>query len=131
MASPAPESIKPILLESAEPKHEPGEVVVQPAAPPRAGAWPLLISLSLSAFWIGGAAAYLVGYFGPAGLLHMRLQDQVLAAVVAFLPPVLFIVVAWALARGAAVTRAAQVLAVATDKLFATDEFAARSAARL
>ena len=130
MASTSTENLRAIVLETAEPLRE---SPAEPTAPksPRTSFWPLTASLALSAFWIGAAAAYLLGYYGPGGLMALPIQDKVLTGGLAFLPPVLFVAVAWALGRGFAVTRAAHALAEATDKLFATDEFAARNAARL
>lgn len=131
MASPSPENIKPLLIEPAEPLREPSEVVPLAAPRQRSNRWPAAVSLALSSFWVGGAAAYLLGYYGLAGLMTLPLQEKVLAGVLSFLPPVLFLCAAWALARGVAVTHAAETLSAATEKLFATDEFAARNAARL
>ncbi len=48
-----------------------------------------------------------------------------------FAPPVMFVVIAWALMRGQAMSRAAETLVEATDRLFTADETASRTAARL
>jgi len=48
-----------------------------------------------------------------------------------FIPPLLFIATAWALARAQQLSEAANVLADATERLFSADETASRTAARL
>src|SRR5512142_3500295 len=120
MASPSPENIKPLLIEPAEPLREPSEVVVQPASRRHRNPWPAAVALALSSFWVGGSLAYLLGYYGPAGLATLPLQEKVLAGVLSFLPPIIFLCTAWALARGAAVAHAAETLSAATENLFAT-----------
>jgi hypothetical protein len=78
---------------------------------------------------MGGA--FLWGYLGPAGLLALDLWRAALIAAAILLPPFLFIAVAFALARGAAMSEATRVLLTASDRLFAADETAAAGAARL
>jgi hypothetical protein len=82
-------------------------------------------------FWIGAWAAYLWGYLGPAGLAALDLQQMAIQAAAVLLPPLLFLAVAAALARAAAMQAAAEAMLAASERLFAADETAARSAARL
>jgi hypothetical protein len=88
-------------------------------------------SVAFSAFWVGSCTAYLIGYYGVDGTLGLPPPELVLLGVVSFLPPLLLLSAAWALARGLALGRAAETMADATDRLFSADEFAARTAARL
>ncbi|MDR3526185.1 MAG: hypothetical protein P4L57_02825 [Rhizomicrobium sp.] len=85
----------------------------------------------LAGFWIGGASAYLFGLLGPKGLSALDLYQAAICVVVTVVPPALFIVVAWALTRGIAMSQAAEALVDATDRLFSADETASRTAARL
>jgi len=85
----------------------------------------------LSAFWAGAAAAYLWGYFGPKGLSGLDVQELAMFTAATFIPPLLFIATAWALARAQQLSEAANVLADATERLFSADETASRTAARL
>ena len=85
-----------------------------------------------AAFWVGSAIAYLSGYLGgPSGFLKLDLQQQALFAVLTFVPPVLIIASAWALGRAVLMGRSAEAFLEATDRLFAADETASRTAARL
>jgi hypothetical protein len=95
------------------------------------GIGPMLFGVGLGAFWLGAAAAFLLGYFGPHALARLGAPTLILLSFAAIMPPLLFVVCAWALARGQAMSSAAQVLVDATDRLFMADETAARSAARL
>jgi endonuclease III len=91
-----------------------------------------IASLVLAAFWIGGAGAYLLGMLGgPKGMAALNLQEISLCVAVTLVPPIWFIVVAWALARGQAMASSANALVDATDRLFSADETASRTAARL
>lgn len=98
---------------------------------PPSGVGVLIFAITLAAFWLGAAAAYIWGYFGPSGLSAMPTQQLALVFVSAFAPPVLMVVCAWAFGRGQAMTLAAEALVEATDRLFTADETASRTAARL
>jgi len=90
-----------------------------------------IASLVLAAFWIGAAGAYLWGLLGSKGLEGLDIQQMAVCLALTFVPPFLFIVVAWALVRGQAMAVAADALVEATDRLFSADETASRTAARL
>jgi hypothetical protein len=90
-----------------------------------------IASLVLAAFWIGAAGAYLWGLLGSNGLAVLDIQQMAVCLALTFVPPFLFIVVAWALVRGQAMAVAADALVEATDRLFSADETASRTAARL
>jgi hypothetical protein len=120
-----------VLLQSAETFTE--ETVAQERRAPRArtGYGALVFALVASAFWVGAAAAYLLGFYKPAGLAAMSPQELAVVAVATFAPPLLFVAIAWAFMRSHAMNAAAQALAEATDRLFSADETASRTAARL
>jgi hypothetical protein len=123
---------QPVLLQTAEPVGETESRTASLRRPePKFGVAALTFSLVLSAFWAGAAAAYLWGYLGPRGLAGLDVQTIALFAAATFIPPLLFIAAAWAMARAQQMAIAAQVLADATDRLFAADETASRTAARL
>ena len=90
-----------------------------------------IASLVLAAFWIGSAGAYLLGMLGPKGLAALDIQQTAVCVALTLVPPIWFIVVAWALARGQAMASSANALVDATDRLFSADETASRTAARL
>jgi hypothetical protein len=116
----------------------------QPAAPPlpapapipklkpsRFGRLVLLGGALLSLFWIGVACAFIWGLLGPQGLDHLALAAKAAFIAGILLPPFLFVSVAAALARSAAMTDATRALLAASERLFAADETAANNAARL
>lgn len=117
---------------------------VQPAAPQLAAPQPIpklkpsrfgrlaiLGGTLLSLFWVGIACAFIWGLLGPQGLDHLALAAKAAFIAGILLPPFLFISVAAALARSAAMTDATRTLLAASERLFAADETAANNAARL
>jgi len=131
MATIGTERNQPILLETADPLPEADARPDVHRFEPRFGAAALVFACILSAFWIGASAAYLWGYSGPGGLGSVDLQEMALFVVVIFLPPFLFIAGAWAISRAQDMAVASRELAAATDRLFAADETASKTAARL
>src|ERR1700744_3527642 len=131
MATPVFEGNQPVLLHGGDrPEAKPA------AEPPRPreswfGFAATLIAGAIAILWIGGAAAWFWGYFGPKGLLALDIQQIALFSVATFLPPVLFLAVAWTLARSHAMGLATEALVDATDRLFTADETATRTAQRL
>lgn len=131
MATPVLERNPPVLIQG-------GETVNADAAPrlvrPRDGRFGLItmfVAGILAALWTGATSAYLWGYFGPKGLAALDIQQISVFVIAAFVPSLLFVAAAWALARGHAMGVAADALVDATDRLFSADETAARTAARL
>jgi len=84
----------------------------------------------LSLFWVGIGCAFLWGWLGPQVLVQ-PLSALALIAAAILLPPFLFIAIAAVLARSAAMADATKLMLLASDRLFAADETAANSAARL
>jgi hypothetical protein len=85
----------------------------------------------LSLFWIGVAGAFAWGFLGPDGLLRLTLAAKAALVAGVALPPFLFLAIAVALARSAAMSDATRLMLLASDRLFAADETAANNAARL
>ena len=128
MASTA--SNQPTLIQS----NDAGEPAMRPrprTTDSKIGLGALVFALTLSAFWIGSAGGYLWGYFAPKGFAALDTQQIALCVAATFVPPLLFIAAAWALARGQAMASVAASLVEATDKMFSADETASRTAARL
>ena len=131
MATPVFERNQPVLLQGGDrPDTTPS---VEPPRPQESwfGFAATLIASVIAVLWIGGAAAWFWGYFGPNGLLALDIQQIALFSVATFLPPVLFLAVAWTLARSHAMGLATEALVDATDRLFTADETASRTAQRL
>jgi hypothetical protein len=99
--------------------------------PSRFGRVALVGGTLLSLFWIGVACAFIWGLLGPQGLDHLTLAAKAAFAAGILLPPFLFLSMAAALARSAAMTDATRTLLAASERLFAADETAANNAARL
>jgi len=99
--------------------------------PSRFGRVALTGGALLSLFWIGVACAFIWGLLGPQGVDHLTLAAKAAFAAGILLPSFLFLSVAAALARSAAMTDATRALLVASERLFAADETAANNAARL
>ena len=123
-------SSQPVVLQTAEPVGE-AEARHAQRPEPKFGVAAIVFAGVLSAFWAGAAAAYLWGYFGPKGLSGLDVQELAIFTAATFIPPLLFMASAWALARAQQMGLAATALADATDRLFSADETASRTAARL
>jgi hypothetical protein len=118
-----------VLLQTADAVSETDETRKARRMPLALG--PIFYALLLGALWVGAAAAYLSGYFGPHALAQLPPPLLILIGFGTIVPPALFVVGAWALSRGQVMAAAAENLVDATDRLFSADETAARTAARL
>ncbi len=128
MATPIFERNQPALIQSGDAS---GEAKPARLSEGRFGLVVMFVAGILAALWTGAASAYLWGYFGPKGFASLDIQQISLSIIAAFVPSLLFIAAAWALARGHAMGIAAGALVDATDRLFSADETASRTAARL
>ncbi|MFO1246855.1 MAG: hypothetical protein U1E93_01240 [Alphaproteobacteria bacterium] len=99
--------------------------------PSRFGLYALAGGIVLSLFWVGVSGAFIWGFLGPQGVAHLTLAAKAAFLAGILLPPFLFLSVAAALARSAAMSDATRTLLAASEKLFAADETAANNAARL
>ena len=97
----------------------------------RGGGGGLVFALTLSAFWIGAAAAYLWGYFGPQGLTALGPHILAFIAVATFLPPFLFVACALALGRATVMARTADRMMIAAEQMTAVDDNAIRGTQRV
>lgn len=88
-------------------------------------------AVAISALWGGGAGGYLLGWFSGHGLTNISLQEWAIFGVVTFVPPLLFLALAWAIVRGQAMGEATRIFADATDKIFAADDTATQTAQRI
>ncbi len=116
----------------------PGAVPIPPATvsvpklkPNRFGYFTLGIGVLASLFWIGVSCAFIWGLLGPQGLHHLTVAARAAFLAGILLPPILFMAVSLALARSAAMTDATRALLSASELMFAADETAAGSSARL
>ncbi len=91
----------------------------------------LVFAITIAAFWIGCASAYLFGYIGPRGLGVLDIQEMALFATAILAPPVLFVVIAWALARGQAMGNVVALLSDKIELLVTADDVTSRTAAKL
>jgi hypothetical protein len=129
MATPFAERNQPIQLAGSEGlAAEP--LSVRPRRS-RFGIVAMSVAALFAVLWVGGAGAYVWGYFGIEGLKALDIQGASLLTIATFVPAFLFLAVAWALTRGHAMGLATEALVDATDRLFSADETAARTAARL
>lgn len=129
MATPFAERNQPIQIAGGETQAPELPSVRQRRS--RFGLVAMSIAFLFAVLWVGGAAAYVWGYFGIEGLSALDIQGSSLLVIATFVPAFLFLAVAWALARGHAMGLATEALVDATDRLFSADETAARTAARL
>jgi hypothetical protein len=120
---------KPIAPAAAPPV--PAPAPIPKLRPSRFGRVALICGVLLSLFWIGVACAFVWGLLGPQGLNHLTMAAKAAFLASILLPPFLFLSVAAALARSAAMTDATRTLLAASERLFAADETAANNAARL
>lgn len=97
----------------------------------RGGSGAMVFAITLSAFWIGAAGAFLWGYFGPQALSALGPHLLAFVCVATFLPPFLFVAAAMSLARAHAMGRAAQYLAATAQNLISVDDTAVRGVQRV
>lgn len=119
-----------VLLQTAEPFAEKAQTVAAPVRRP-AGNGALWFAIIFGVLWVGSVAGYYWGYFSRQGLSQLDIPTLAILAFGTLVPPMLIVACAWAFARGLQMTATAESLAEATDKLFAADETASRTAARL
>src|SRR5476651_947914 len=130
MATIGSERSQPVLLETAKPLGE-ADARLARGAEPRFGFGAIIFASTLSLLWIGAAAGYMWGFFSYKGLSSLDVQELAVLVAATFVPPLLFVASAWALARAQQMGHAAAALADATDRLFSADETASRTSARL
>jgi hypothetical protein len=119
---PAPKPVEP---------QAPQTIILPRSHPSRFGLVVLLVAGVMALLWISVGAAYLWGWLGPQGLMTLDPARKALASAAVFLPAFLFMAVAAVLARSVAMSDATRVLLQTSERLFAADEIAAGSAARL
>lgn len=137
MPNPGAERAKPVSLPTQsigamrDSPHEREQTQKQEHIRERGTGGGIVFALTLSAFWIGAAGAYLWGYFGPQGLLALGPHILAFVAVATFLPPFLFVACAMALSRASAMARSAERLAAASENLTAVDDTAVHGTQRV
>src|SRR3954468_2044070 len=112
---------QPVALEKAQ-APKPAAPVAAPAPiprlrPSRFGLFAVLGGVLLSLFWIGVSSAFIWGFLGPQGLAHLTLAAKAAFIAGVLLPPFLFLAMAAALSRSAAMTDATRALMVASERL--------------
>lgn len=128
MVTPAPDRNPSVLLPQADIGPEPVRARPRSDLISKIGQFAAII---LAALWMGGAGGYIWGLVGPQGLASLDPAKIALYLVATVIPPLLFLVVAWSMARAQTMAIAADALVEATDRLFSADETASRTAARL
>src|SRR6202043_1906607 len=88
----------------------PAPVPISRLRPSRFGIAVWVVGAVMALFWIGVGVAFLWGYFGPQGLAALDPARKALAAAGVLMPPFLFLAVAAALERSAAMSDATRVL---------------------
>jgi len=132
MATIGSERSQPVLLQTAETFSGEGEArKARPMPARQRGLGGIIFAVAAGAFWMGVIGAFLIGYFGFAGLARLTLQEIAGSAAFVFIPPLLFVATAWALAKAMQLSATAEALADASERLFTADETASRTAARL
>ncbi|HVW74166.1 MAG TPA: hypothetical protein VHC39_11045 [Rhizomicrobium sp.] len=121
----------PLEKPTGAPAQPPASAPLPKLKPSRFGRWALLGGSLLSLFWVGTACGFIWGMLGPQGLAHLTLAAKAAFIGGIFIPPLLFMGFAAALARSAAMTDATRLLLATSERLFAADETAASNAARL
>ncbi len=128
-----PSSNMPTLLSPAE-----GADTEAPRPRPRADNGPrfgqmagFIAAVILATLWMGGAVGYFWGILAASHFSGLDVPTGAIWTAVTLVPPLLFLIGAWSLSRGQAMSRSADALVDATDRLFSADETASRTAARL
>jgi len=91
----------------------------------------MVFAIIIACFWIGCAAAYLLGYAGPRGLGTLDVQQIALYAAIIIAPPILFVAIAWTFARGQAMGHLVGQLSDRVELLVTADDVSAKTAAKL
>src|SRR6202142_2982208 len=96
------ERAQPVLVHTQMPDTVNEDLEVRTARVAGPGPWPIIGAVTLGAFWIGAAAAYVWGYFGPGALFHLNVPEIAIVGFATFMPPVLLVIGAWGFTRGQA-----------------------------
>src|SRR5580658_7217893 len=108
-----------VPLEKPQPAPAPVPAPVPKLKPSRFGQIALWSGAIFSLFWMGISGAFVWGFLGPQGLNYLTLAAKAAFCAGIFLPPFLFMAVAAALARSAAMGNATKALLSASERLFA------------